>query len=195
VSSIRTPPRPLSRASVASRGGSLREPAFQTFDRADCIVLLAGNTLDLKVSDQLAFDPFLRHGADAMDVAISRRPARPLSRGSAAGSSLRELRDKALLAVAYTTLCRRAELVGLQRADLEIGAEGSASVRIRRGKTDQEGAGAIAPITPDALRHLQAWLEAAGIGDGPLFRAGGERRPGGPARSFFAKRIALRDSD
>ena len=37
---------------------------------------------------------------------------------AAAGSTLRDLRNKALLSVAYTTLCRRSELVA-QRADLE----------------------------------------------------------------------------
>jgi integrase len=88
-----------------------------------------------------------------------------------AGSTLRDLRNKALVAVAYTTLCRRSELVALTREDLEIGADGFATVVIRRGKGDQEGQGAVAPITPDALRHLQAWIDAAGIVDGPLFRA------------------------
>ena len=42
---------------------------------------------------------------------------------------------------------------------------------IRGGKTDQEGQGAIAPVTLDAMRHLLAWTEAAGTTDGPLFRA------------------------
>src|SRR6195952_5705923 len=86
-----------------------------------------------------------------------------------AASTLRDLRNKALVAVAYTPLCRRAELVALTRDDLEIGADGFATVAIRRGKSDPEGQGAVAPITPDALRHLRAWLEAAGIETGPLF--------------------------
>jgi integrase len=61
--------------------------------------------------------------------------------------------------------------VALSRDDLEISADGFATVAIRRGKSDPEGQGAVAPITPDALRHLQAWLDAAGIETGPLFRA------------------------
>ena len=100
--------------------------------------------------------------------------------------------SETLLAVAYTTLCRRAELVALQRADLEIADDG-ATISIRRSKTDPEGAGAVAPITPDALRHLTAWLAAARIADGPVFRAvpkggrvGGALDPGDVARIFKA---------
>ena len=89
---------------------------------------------------------------------------------AAAGGTLRDLRNKALLTVAYTTLCRRSELVALQRADLEIESDGFGTVTIRRSKTDQEGAGEVAPITPDAMRHVKAWIAAAGIETGPLFR-------------------------
>ena len=55
-----------------------------------------------------------------------------------AGGSLRDLRNKALVAVAYTTLCRRSELVALRRDDLEIGKDGFGTLVIRRGKGDQE---------------------------------------------------------
>jgi len=89
----------------------------------------------------------------------------------AAGSTLRDLRDKALLATAYVTMCRRAELVDLLREDLQLEGDGFGTVAIRRSKTDQEGVGEVAPITPDAMRHVQAWLNAAEIEDGPLFRA------------------------
>jgi integrase len=43
---------------------------------------------------------------------------------AAAGGTLRDLRNKALLTVAYTTLCSRSELVALHRADLETEADG-----------------------------------------------------------------------
>jgi site-specific recombinase XerD len=39
---------------------------------------------------------------------------------SAAGRRLVDLRNKALLAVAYTTMCRRSELVALVAEDLRI---------------------------------------------------------------------------
>jgi site-specific recombinase XerD len=89
---------------------------------------------------------------------------------AAAGSALRDLRNKALLTVAYTTVARRSELVALRCEDLAIESDGFGTVTIRRSKADQEGEGAIAAVTPDAMRHLRAWIDAAGIETGPLFR-------------------------
>jgi integrase len=108
----------------------------------------------------------------------------------AGGAGLRALRDKALLTVAYTTMCRRSELVALIREDLSVEADGLGTVVIRRSKTDQEGQGAIAPITQDAMAHLQAWLREAEITDGAMFRAvlkGG--RLGGPLGAGEVARI------
>jgi site-specific recombinase XerD len=85
--------------------------------------------------------------------------------------TLRNLRNRALVVVAYTTMARCSELVAIRFASLEVDAEGFGTVKIKRSKGDQEGRGADVPITPDAMRHLQAWIEAARIGDGPLFRA------------------------
>ena len=89
---------------------------------------------------------------------------------AAAGSTLRDQRNKALLTLAYVTLCRRSELVALLREDLQIESDGFGTVTIRRSKADQEGEGAIAAVTPDAMRHLRAWIDTAGIESGPLFR-------------------------
>lgn len=87
------------------------------------------------------------------------------------GDTLRHLRNRALVAVAYSTLCRRSELVALCSEDLQVDTDGFGTIAIRRSKTDQEGAGAVALIAPDAMRHLTAWIEAAGIEAGPLFRS------------------------
>jgi integrase len=109
-----------------------------------------------------------------------------------------------LVAVAYTTLCRRSELVALVRDDLEIGADGVGTVIIRRGKGDQEGQGAVAPITPDPMRHLRAWIDAASLEAGPLFRAvlkggrvGGPLDAGDVARIYkaMARRAGLSEAD
>jgi integrase len=103
--------------------------------------------------------------------------AAPLSRAlvdrmlAAGGNSPRELRNRALLAVGYDTLARRSELADLQAADIERGADGAATIIIRRGKTDQEGAGMVRFIASDSMVHVQAWIAAAGISDGALFRA------------------------
>jgi integrase len=120
------------------------------------------------------------------------------------GNRLRDLRHRALLVTAYTTMMRRSELVALEYADLTVEADGFGTVVIRRSKTDQEGEGAIAPIPADAMRHVQAWIDAAKITDGPLFRAvlkgnrvGGALCAGDVARIFklMAHRGGLSDEE
>jgi integrase len=116
------------------------------------------------------------------------------------GTRLRDLRHRAMLVLAYTTMVRRAELVALQFADLQVEADGFGTIVVRRSKTDQEGQGAVAPVPADAMRHVQAWIDAAGIENGTLFRAvlkgkrvGGALDPGDVARCFklMARRAGL----
>jgi integrase len=89
------------------------------------------------------------------------------------GTSLAALRDRALIAFGMALAARRSELVALDVADLAWEAQGL-RVTIRRSKTDQEGDGAVVAVpegrrlTP--LTHLRAWLAAAKITEGPLFR-------------------------
>ncbi len=69
---------------------------------------------------------------------------------------------------------RRSELVALEVADLEFTDDGI-RVNIRRSKTDQEGTGATIAIIrgsglSDPVRAVKAWLEAAGITEGAVFR-------------------------
>jgi hypothetical protein len=45
--------------------------------------------------------------------------------------------------------CRRADLVALLQTDLDIGPADFGTVTIPRSMTDQEGAGAVAPITSE----------------------------------------------
>ncbi|ACL62915.1 tyrosine-type recombinase/integrase [Methylobacterium nodulans] len=80
------------------------------------------------------------------------------------------LRNAALMAVAYDTLLRRSELVSLLIEDLERVEDGSGTILVRRTKTDQEGEGAVKYLAPDTVGHVSAWLEAAGLTSGPLFR-------------------------
>ena len=87
----------------------------------------------------------------------------------AAGDALIDLRDKALLAVAYDTLCRRSELAQMEVEDLTLGEDGTAL--IRRSKTDQEGEGSTRYLAPDTVAHVRRWTDEAGIEDGALFRS------------------------
>lgn len=109
--------------------------------------------------------PVKKHAADA-DV------LRDILR-AIAGDDLRSVRDRALLAFGMAGAFRRSELVALKVADVEWVKEGL-RVTIRRGKTDQEGAGATIAI-PEGRRlrpkaQLDAWVQQGGVVDGFLFR-------------------------
>jgi site-specific recombinase XerD len=106
-------------------------------------------------------------------------------------------RDRALLALGFAGAFRRSELVALEVADLNEAPDGL-RVRIRRSKTDQEGEGAEIAI-PRGYRlrpveAVQAWLAAAEISDGPLFRPvlKGGRIQREPLSAFSAAQIVKR---
>jgi integrase len=81
-----------------------------------------------------------------------------------------DVRDRAVVAVAYCAMTRRSELVALTVEDVTWHADGAASVRIRRTKTDDSGRGRVGYLAPFAADALKKWLELAGIEAGPLFR-------------------------
>ena len=89
---------------------------------------------------------------------------------AACPDDLQGLRDRALIAVGYDTLCRRAELVQLRVDDLSPKHDGSATILVRKSKADQFGRGRLAYLSAEALNHVQAWISAAAITTGPLFR-------------------------
>src|SRR5215472_676338 len=90
------------------------------------------------------------------------------------GDRMIDIRDRALLAFGLASAMRRSELVALQVEDLADTPDGL-RVLIRRSKGDQEGQGQEIAIPRGAklrpVEALQAWLVAAGITSGPVFRA------------------------
>ena len=82
-------------------------------------------------------------------------------------------RDRALLLLGFAAALRRSELVGLTVADIERRPEG-VFVHIRKSKTDQEALGHVVPVPHGSklrpVEALDAWLTAAGITEGYLFR-------------------------
>jgi site-specific recombinase XerD len=90
-----------------------------------------------------------------------------------AGTRLADLRDRALLLLGFAGAFRRSELVALDVEDIEPTTEGL-RVTVRRGKTDQEGQGAVIAILPGhtacPVEALRVWVEAANITTGPVFR-------------------------
>jgi integrase/recombinase XerD len=89
---------------------------------------------------------------------------------AASATDLRGLRDRAMIAVGYDTLCRRAELVALRAEDVKRRPAGGANILVRRAKNDPSGNGRLAALSADAVRSLEAWLAAADIDRGPIFR-------------------------
>lgn len=81
------------------------------------------------------------------------------------------LRDTALLRVAYDTGCRRSELVAIEVGHIEgPDQEGAGTLLIPTSKTDREGEGALAYLSPSTMRAIEVWRDAGRIERGPLFR-------------------------
>jgi site-specific recombinase XerD len=90
-------------------------------------------------------------------------------------NDLRGIRDRALLLVAYDTLCRRSELVDLLAEDIRRESTEKAesvrlSIKLRKSKTDQNSLGRWLHLTDQTSRALEHWLVVSGIQLGPIFR-------------------------
>ncbi len=101
-------------------------------------------------------------------------------------------RDRALILIGFAAALRRSELVALNVGDVERNDSG-VFLHIRRSKTDQEGAGALIAV-PDGkklkpVEALDAWLTAAGIRNGALFR--GIDKAGGLGERLTGQSVAL----
>lgn len=81
------------------------------------------------------------------------------------------LRDGALLRVAYDAGARRSELVAIDVKHIEgPDSDGAGTLFIPSSKTDREGEGAYAYLSPATMDAIAKWREKAGIRKGPLFR-------------------------
>ena len=97
-------------------------------------------------------------------------------------NSLQGLRDRALVLVGFGAALRRSELVSLELDGPGAGGSrirvvaGGLEVHLDRSKADPEGHGAVIAIPHGqrldtcAVRALEAWVKAAGITSGPIFR-------------------------
>lgn len=90
-------------------------------------------------------------------------------------ATLLGLRDRALLTLGFAGAFRRSELAALNVHDLVFTSEGVAVV-LRRGKEDQEARSSLRGLPFGCreetcpVRTLRAWMMAAQIADGPVFR-------------------------
>ncbi len=89
--------------------------------------------------------------------------------------TMRGLRDRAIILFGFAGAFRRSELVSLTREQLVRSTEGYL-VQLMRTKDDQEGQGRDTgiPAIPDSalcpVAGIDAWLTAAEITEGPVFR-------------------------
>lgn len=150
---------------------------------------------------ELGTRPKKKHAAD--DDVLRRMLAVVPSAG------LLGLRDRALLTLGWCGAFRRSELVALDVADATRAPKGLV-VLVRASKTDQEAAGEEIPIFFSnaaeccPVRSLDAWLAAAGIVEGAIFRQLGRRQELGERLSpaavldrvkHWAKRAGLKPED
>ena len=90
---------------------------------------------------------------------------------AATGNHLIDTRNRALLALAYDTLLRRSELVAVEVSDIVVEVDGSATILVRRSKTDPEGDGAQVYVAPGTVRLVREWLERSGVTERRVFRS------------------------
>jgi site-specific recombinase XerD len=106
----------------------------------------------------------VRKKAATADIVIAMSPM---------ATSLRALRNRAIILLGFAGAFRRSELVALNVEDIEDTPEGML-VTLRRSKTDQEGLGRRVAIPRGEIAcpvaALRAWLDAAGISEGAIFR-------------------------
>jgi site-specific recombinase XerD len=91
----------------------------------------------------------------------------------ATANNLRGLRDRALLLLAYDSMCRRSELVSLRIYDIQIDElenQTQMKIRLRKSKTDQELQGKWIFPTQRSADALSLWVNQAKLKDGFLFR-------------------------
>lgn len=152
-------------------------------------------TLDRRIASWRAFHrmrnlaspfeaPLLRQARQKARKVADRAPAlksaNPVTRDilhqllASAGPGLRGLRDRALLALGWASGGRRrSEIVALNIEDLDMAAyagQGLIRLRLPGTKTTTRGATPRLVLQGTPARLVAAWIEAAGLTAGPLFR-------------------------
>lgn len=84
-------------------------------------------------------------------------------------NSLQGVRDRAILLIAYDSLCRRSELVALEYEDVLI-TDGDIKLKLRKSKTDPLATGRWLYLSKPTQHTLREWLNASSVKSGMLFR-------------------------
>lgn len=91
------------------------------------------------------------------------------------GDSLRELRDAALITVAFDTLCKPAELVAVCLEQISVLSDGSGQLWLPQQRDLQVSLHGVRRLSPDTMHRVRRWCGAMNIQSGPLFLAIGGR--------------------
>lgn len=91
---------------------------------------------------------------------------------AARATHLRALRDRALILVGFAGAFRRAELASIDAADVSLNPDGM-EIHVPKAKTEPRTVGINFARNTDfcPVRTLRKWMDAAGIEEGPIFRA------------------------
>jgi site-specific recombinase XerD len=88
-------------------------------------------------------------------------------------NDLRGVRDRALLLLAYDSMCRRSELVSLKIEDIELSEMNDCikmKIRLRKSKTDQQLQGRWIQPSERSADAITTWVAQAKLDGGYLFR-------------------------
>jgi integrase len=89
----------------------------------------------------------------------------------AAENNPRGYRDRALILLAYDSLCRRGELTSIRLEDIEFNNAGfPLLLKIQKSKTDQEASGKIIRLSDATSKAIKDWIECVQLIEGYLFR-------------------------
>jgi len=148
---------------LAAIGWIHRQHGFQPPQRTELGIAIASVMSGIRRSEHAA--PIRKAAADAD---ITRDILRVIT-----GDGLRDIRDRAVIGFGMLSAMRRSELVAVKVEDLVRTPEGIL-VTVRKSKGDHEGGGQVIPVPNgrriEPVRLLDAWLAAAGITDGVVFR-------------------------
>jgi site-specific recombinase XerD len=89
---------------------------------------------------------------------------------AATDNSLRGTRDRAILLIAYDSLCRRSELVSLEVEDVLIENK-NIKLKLRKSKTDPHSTGRWLYLSRESQKALKDWLDKSKVSSGKLFRS------------------------
>ena len=161
--------------------------------------MLSLGQLDLVARNQAQSDKAARAAGEP--VRFAKRQAAPLrdedlvKADALFEASPRGKRDRAIVWMAFDTLCRSSELAAMRVEDLRDAANGAMILTLPHSKSDQYGEGQKRYVSPYTVERLRDWIAGAGITEGYVFRGIDTRfAEGGRGKKNKKKTLCIRVS-